>query len=153
MQQPSPFSKFVRGAKMTAVLPVVVSIAACSLPPPSVPSQLGKSLFDAKAAISSCEPNAPQGATNAVVSSYIFSVVWGGILLGPIVINASEDQIRRNGARRAIDRCLEDYGYNRRELTVEESNFLNAQHGYQRQRFLNHLVAGGSLEEFSATQN
>ncbi len=89
-------------------------------------------LFDAKTAIRNCAPNAPQGATNVVVSSYIFSVVWGGILLGPIVINASEDQILKNGARRAIDRCFKDFGCDRRELTVGEHNILNAQHGHDR---------------------
>lgn len=138
-----------RGIKQFSLgLVAALALSACAAPKPSVPAQPGKTISEAKQATRLCAPNGPQGATNAVVGNYIFSVVWGGILLGPIVVASTEDQIRQNGARRAIDKCLEEQGYTRRELTAEEGAFLNALSGYQRQIFLDHLVGGGSLEEF-----
>ncbi len=117
---------------------------------PSVPQQPGRDLADAKAAFAVCAPQGPKGASENLVGSYIFSVLWGGLLIGPVTVAASADQVRENGARRAIDDCLSEQGYERRELTLEEVQFLNSSDTYVRQLFLNHLIAGGTLAGFKS---
>ncbi len=127
----------------------VLGLSACAKTPvPSVPAQPGKSISEAHEAVRICGPRAPAGGKNAVTGSYIGGVLWGGLIIGPAIIAANEHHIRANGERRAIDKCLEEQGYTRREMTPEEIKFLNALYGYQRQIFLDHLVTGGTLAGF-----
>ncbi|MBT8155271.1 hypothetical protein KMP13_15630 [Epibacterium ulvae] len=124
-------------------------LAACAeAPGPSVPFQAGKSLDDAKAAFELCAPQGPIGARQNLTASYWFSPLWGGIIVGPLTIAATAEHIRENGARNAVDKCLVDQGYTRRELTADEIKFLNQSDAYVRELFLEHLVAGGNLVAF-----
>lgn len=139
------------GVTKCGVLGALLLTAACApAPGPSVPQQPGKTIQDANAAFQICAPQGPVGARDHLTANYIVSVIWGGVLVGPITIAATAEEIRDIGARNAIDRCLEDQGYQRRELSVEELTYLNQANGYERELFLNHLVAGGSLAAFQS---
>lgn len=134
---------------LTLVLSVAVS--ACSVHKPrAVPMQPGKSVQEARDDLSSCARRAPEAGRKAVVANYAASPIWGGLVLGPLVIAAREKEVRKNGERRAVDRCLEQRGYQRRELTPEEEEFLNRGDTHQREFFLQHLMEGGTLESFKA---
>lgn len=130
------------------ILAVAVVAGCAEAPGPSVPFQSGKTLDDAKAAFETCAPQGPVGARQNLTTSYWFSPLWGGIIIGPLTIAATAEQIRENGARNAVDKCLMDQGYSRRELTAEEVKLLNQSDAYGRELFLEHLVAGGSLVAF-----
>ncbi len=125
-------------------------LAGCApVPVPSVPQQAGMSFQQARQDVKGCTAYAPKGGKDAVVGSYIAGVVLAGIVIGPVVIASQEEEIRAGGEQRAVDRCLEDMGYERRALTPAEIGVLKSSHGYDRQRLLNHLVAGGTLDTFS----
>lgn len=127
----------------------LLTLTACSdLPGPSVPSQPGANLASARQAVYACAHKAPGGGQNAVVGSYVGGVLFGGILLGPIVVASNEDNIRAHGEAGAVDRCLNRRGFERRDLTGAEVQALNRSVGDQRQRLLDHLVGGGALETF-----
>lgn len=127
----------------------VVSLAACAQPVgPSVPTQAGKTIEDARFALESCKPRGPKGATENLVGAYAFGVILGGLILGPIVVASNTQEIKKEGARIAVDDCLEDQGYERRELTPQEVQFMNNLTSDQRQIFLDYMVEGGSLEGF-----
>lgn len=124
-----------------------VFLAACSdLSGPSVPSQPGANLTVARAALNACGPTGPQGGTNAVVGSYVGGVVLGGLIVGPVIVAVNEDNIRAHGEAVAVDRCMGEQGYARRDLTEAEIQLLNVSTAQQRQLVLNHLIAGGSIE-------
>ncbi|KAE9628327.1 hypothetical protein GP644_17005 [Parasedimentitalea maritima] len=128
---------------------MVAAIAGCSgMLGPSVPFQKGKNFTSARTAVLSCAPNGPKGGKNAVVGSYVAGVLLGGLIVGPVVVASTEDSIRTSGAMSAVDRCLADLGYARRELTEHEVRVLNATSGEQRRLLLDHYVAGGSVETF-----
>ncbi len=132
------------------VLGMLLLTAACApAPGPSVPQQPGKSIQDANAAFQICAPQGPVGARDHLTANYIVSVLWGGVIVGPLTVAATAEEIRDIGARNAIDHCLEEQGYERRELSVEELAYLNQANGYERELFLNHLVAGGDLASFT----
>jgi len=124
-------------------------LAGCtSIPGPSVPYQSGKSFTAARAAVLTCVPDGPNGGTNAVVGSYVVGVLLGGIIIGPAVVYSVQDDIRASGELSAVDRCLEELGYARRELTGEELRVLNASSGERRRLLLDHLVGGGEVATF-----
>ncbi|SHF14089.1 hypothetical protein SAMN05444273_10476 [Litoreibacter ascidiaceicola] len=125
-------------------------LSACGDIGPAVPSQAGMNLVDARQAFHSCLPNAPRAGQNAVVGSYVSSVVFGGILLGPIGVAINEDQIRYHGEASGVDRCLRKRGFKRRVLTKQEVATINSSPPTTRALLLNHFVAGGTLENFSA---
>ncbi|MQQ07398.1 hypothetical protein GFB49_02925 [Epibacterium sp. SM1979] len=134
--------------KLFATGAVMALVGCAPAPGPSVPFQQGKSLDDAKAAFEICAPQGPIGARQNLTASYWFSPLWGGIIIGPLTIAATAEQIRENGARNAVDKCLADQGYSRRTLSAEEIKFLNESDAYVRELFLDHLIAGGSLVAF-----
>ena len=105
----------------------------------------------AKAAVVNCAPHARKGGNTAVVGSYAAGVVLGGLILGPLVVYSDQDDIRDSGEASAVDRCLADLGYTRRNLTPKEIRVLNLTYGARRTVLLDHLVAGGSLEAYSGT--
>jgi len=124
-------------------------LAGCSGNPGlSVPHQPGANFSAARAAVLSCSPHGPKGGENALVGSYIAGVLLGGLVLGPAVVYSTRDDIRASGAVSAVDRCLGDLGYTRRELTEEEIRVLNTTSGERRRLLLDHLVVGGSVETF-----
>jgi hypothetical protein len=127
-------------------------LAACGdLPGPSVPSQPGQSLFAAREAVRACAPNAPQGGKNAVAGHYIGGVFLVGIIIGPAIVAANENNIRAHGEAGAVDNCLAKRGFERRDLTEAEVRALNQSYGEQRIALLDHLVGGGSLESFAGS--
>ncbi|NRB18377.1 MAG: hypothetical protein HRU33_12620 [Rhodobacteraceae bacterium] len=123
-------------------------LAGCAgTPGPSVPFQQGHSIAEAKAAIITCSPRARSGGNTAVVGSYLGWIIFAGIL-GPLIVYPAQDDIRDSGEASAVDRCLADLGYARRELTPEEVRVLNLTHGEQRRVLLDHLVDGSSLDTY-----
>jgi hypothetical protein len=127
-------------------------LAACGDGPgPSVAMQPGMTLSSANAAIRECAPDAPAGGKGAVVGSYVAGVVLGGIVVGPLIVAGNEDNIRAQGEAGAVDRCLAKRGFQRRDLTPAEFGALNGRSPAERQRLLNHLITGGTLETYSAT--
>ncbi len=129
---------------------LALSLAACGdLPGPSVPMQTDQTLTAANAAIRSCAPNAPQGGKNAVVGNYVAGVLLGGLILGPVVVASNEDTIRARGEANAVDKCLAERGFQRRDLTAAEVSALNMRGPNARRDLLNHLVRGGTLENFA----
>jgi len=125
------------------------AVAGCGgLPGPSVPYQSGKNLDAARVAVRACAPVAPRGGRNAVTGGYVAGVILGGLVLGPIVVASNQSTIRANGEARAVDKCLAEKGYVRRDLTAEEVRALNSLDRYGRERLLDHLIGGGSIESF-----
>jgi hypothetical protein len=135
-------------------LPLLALLILCGcggLPGPSVPMQQGQTLELANAAIRSCAQFAPRGGQNAIVGGYVTGVLLGGIIVGPIVVASNAENIRAQGEASAVDRCLGDSGFIRRDLTPAELSALNSSGPEQRRRLLDHLVSGGTLEVFAAT--
>ena len=129
---------------------MLVLTACAKLPGPSVPMQAGQNLISARQAVNACARNAPSGGQNAVVGSYVGGVLFGGILLGPIIVASNVNNIRARGEADAVDRCLAERGFERRDLTAEEMRALNRSSRYQRELLLDHLVGGGSLQSFGS---
>ena len=88
------------------------------------------------------------GSENALAASYVTGILFGGVLLGPIVVASNASDIRYGGALQAVDSCLKRQGFTRRDLTVEEVQALNGMDRYGREQLLDHLVGGGSLATF-----
>lgn len=130
-----------------------VALAGCAGPPgPSVPMKPGSDLATARRAVQVCSRQGPQGGRNALTGGYIAGVVFGGLVLGPVIVATNARAIRDDGARAAVDKCLNDNGFQRRDLSFEEVDALNRLDRYQRQLLLDHLVAGGSLAGFRQSQ-
>ncbi|RLJ59468.1 hypothetical protein BCF46_1617 [Litoreibacter meonggei] len=136
--------------KKLAILAVMTLSACAGAKGPAVPAQSGKNLASARNAFATCLPNAPQGGQNAVVGSYVAGVLLGGILVGPIIVASNERNIRYSGEAGGVDRCLRRLGYQRRVLTKQEVATINSSSPATRARLLDHFVAGGTLENFSA---
>ena len=135
------------------ILPALLALSACGhLPGPSVPAQAGQDLQSARQAVFACAPNAPQGGQNAVVGSYVGGVLFGGVVIGPIIVASNEDNIRANGEANAVDRCLAKSGFKRRDLTPQEVQALNGKTRSERQFLLDHLISGGTLATYGASQ-
>ena len=137
--------------KRIPLISILLLTACGNLPGPSVPMQQGKTLASANAAIQACAPFAPRGGQNAVVGGYVTGVLLGGIIVGPIIVSSNEDNIRANGEAGAVDRCLAKKGFKRRDLTPAEVSALNSGDREQRQRLLDHLVSGRTLDTFGAS--
>ncbi len=124
-------------------------VAACGNGPgPSVPTQPGQNLQSARHAVSACARFAPRGGDDAVTSSYFSSVIFAGIIIGPIIVASNEGAIRADGEATAVDRCLSKQGFSRRNLSNAEMQALNSRDAYQRSRLLDHLIGGGTLESY-----
>ena len=64
---------------------------------------------------------------------------------------STSESWRMKARRRSVDKCLAEKGYQRRELTVEEQALLNRADLRQREFLLQHLMEGGTLQEFRDT--
>lgn len=127
----------------------IASVAACSsYHGPSVPTQPGMSFWDARSAVEACSIEAPRGGQGAVVGSYVFGILFFGVLVGAVGAAASEENTRKQGEADAVDKCLEEMGYQRRDLTAPEYAALREMPDYQRKQLLSHFVSGGTLETF-----
>lgn len=136
------------------LLGLTVFVTACGqLPGPSVPEQPGQNLQTARMALRDCSGSASQGGKNAVVGSYVGSIIIAGVIIGPLVVLANEDNIRVHGEYSSVDKCLAKRGFKRRNLTPEEVTLLNNSTAAQRQLLLNHLINGGTLDTYSIVRS
>lgn len=125
------------------------ALSACAqYPGPSVPAQPGQNIQTARAAVHSCSAHAPRGGRDAVAGGYVAGVLLGGVIIGPLVVSANEHSIRAEGEAHAVDQCLGQMGFARRDLTPTEIHTLNRTAGEERRALLDHLVAGGTVESF-----
>ena len=132
----------------------LAALTACSPPGPSVPFAAGQNMEVARAAVDSCAVFAPKGGQNRVTGAYVSTVLFTPIILiVPVAVGTAinEPVIRQRGEASAVDRCLKDSGFARRNLTTEEADALDAADLTTRSALLDHLVAGGQLETFSGT--
>jgi hypothetical protein len=105
----------------------------------------------ARAAVDTCAVYAPRGGRNRVTTMYVTNIVLWGIVPGAVGTAIAEPGIRDRGEAAAVDRCLKDRGFSRRDLTSAEMNALDAADGSTRAKLLDHLVMGGQLETFTGT--
>ena len=68
-------------------------------------------------------------------------------------INTCDGLVTGGGRKRAaaVESCMNDLGFARRELTEAELSALDSANPTTRSALLNHFVAGGQLETFSGT--
>lgn len=128
---------------------VLVLTGCVGLPGPSVPFKPGMNLTAARSAVRSCEHFAPNGGTNALTGSYFAGALLGGLVLGPAIVASNHGNIRANGEANAVDKCLAEHGYIRRDLTPNEIRALDAAGRNRRGPLLDHLIGGGTLATFS----
>ncbi len=125
------------------------SIAGCAQPPgPSIPQNQNASLAEAKAALNTCSSYAQSGGNAAVAANYVAGAAFGGIVVGPLIVASNHQNIRKRGEAGAVDNCLERHGFTRRELSEAELHMLNKLGPYGREKFLDHLIGGGTLETY-----
>ena len=67
----------------------------------------------------------------------------GGVIVGPIIVASNSQAIRYNAEVSGVDRCLENRGFMRRDLTEKELNALNRADQPARRTILNHLIDRG----------
>lgn len=134
--------------KCIGKLACIVLVAGCAtkVPGPSIPLQSGSNLSDARRAFKSCISQAEKSGQSTLTGHYVGSVLWGGVVLGPIIVASNSPAIRYNAEVSGMDRCLEKRGFARRDLTQQEVRFLNQADQLSRRTILNHLIGGGSLD-------
>lgn len=134
------------------VLLSLLLASACSTKPltPSVPTKDGHNAYSAKVALDGCAQQADEGGTSAVVGAYATNILLWGIIVGPVATAPFEDQLRAQGEIDQVDRCMGEQGFERRELTQGESFWLRNSFGQERERRLNHLIGGGTIETYGS---
>ncbi|MEM7091055.1 MAG: hypothetical protein AAF496_15965 [Pseudomonadota bacterium] len=132
----------------------VLALSACTTKPleSSVPTQAGHNLHSARVAVQNCATEADIGADAAVIGGYATNILFFGIILGPAITSAFDDQLRAQGAIDQVDRCMTERGFERRDLTGGEQFWLNNATGGERVRRLDHLVDGGTIETYRGPQ-
>lgn len=145
--KPPSMKNIVLYRTLVAVL-MAVSVAGCAArtPGPSVPLRAGSDLDTARAAFQSCLGPAAQSGQTTLAGHYVGSVLWGGVVVGPIFVASNADALRYNGEVSGMDRCMNKNGFVRRDLTPQEMRALEGADPATRQAILNHLVAGGTLD-------
>ncbi|WP_170763958.1 hypothetical protein [Ruegeria lacuscaerulensis] len=133
------------------LLVAVLAVSACAVKPlnGSIPTQQGHTLASARNAVLDCTGEADEGGNSAVIGGYTTNVLLFGIILGPLVTVPMQDELRTQGEYDQVDRCLAERGFERRELTGNESAWLNNASKHERVRRLDHLVGGGTVESYS----
>ncbi len=130
-------------------LAAMMAMAACGqVPGPSVPMQAGHNLHSARSAVQACSTNAYRGGNVAVAGGYVTGIILAGVIVGPLVVASTEDDIRASGEVDSVDRCLSKRGFQRRDLTEGEIFWLNNSYPSEREQKLDHLIGGGTLETF-----
>lgn len=137
--------------RMFGAMSVAALLGACAAqtPGPSVPFRAGATLEGARAAFSSCRDDAVQSGNATLTGHYLGSVLWGGVVVGPIIVASNAPALRYNGEVSGMDRCMETQGFVRRDLTAAEVRALNAADRATRLQMLDHLVSGGTLANFA----
>lgn len=128
----------------------VAAVAGCAaqVPGPSVPFRAGANLDAARGAFDACTGAAAKSGQSTLAGHYVGSVLWGGVIVGPIVVASNAPNLRYNGEVSGMDRCLEQRGFVRRDLTPQEIRALESADRATRRAMLDHLVGGGTLESF-----
>lgn len=129
----------------------LVSMTACGAPGPSVPFAVGQNIDVARSAVDTCSVYGAGGANKRIQTMYITNMVLWGIIPGAIGTAVAEPRIRERGAASAVDNCLENRGFSRRNLTKDEVAVLDGADPTTRRKLLDHFVMGGQLETFSGT--
>lgn len=126
--------------------------SACTTKPlgMSVPTQAGHNLHSARVAVDSCSLEADEGGNSAVIGGYATNILLWGILIGPAITAPIQDELRTQGEIDQVDRCLQERGFERRELSAGESFWVRNAFGEERERRLDHLVSGGTIETYGA---
>lgn len=126
--------------------------SACTTKPlgMSVPTQAGHNLHSARVAVDSCSQEADEGGNSAVIGGYATNILLWGILIGPAITAPIQDELRTQGEIDQVDRCLQERGFERRELSAGESFWVRNAFGEERERRLDHLVGGITIETCGA---
>ena len=129
---------------------VLMLASACTTKPleVSVPTQASHNLHSAKIAVESCSLEADEGGNAAVIGGYTMNILLAGILIGTLVTIPAEDALRTQGEIDQVDRCLNEHGFERRDLTQGERFWLRDSYGQERVRRLDHLIGGGKIETY-----
>lgn len=131
------------------LLGAFMCLTACaSTPGPSIPMKPGHSMSFARRAVQSCTAQAQGGGIAAVTGGYVTGIILGGLILGPTIVGLNQDNIRETGETDAVDRCLEEHGFERRNLSDGELFWLDESVGEERERRMDHLVGGGSMNTY-----
>ncbi len=135
--------------KKTAFL-ALLAASACSTNTieNSIPTQSGHSLQSARIAVDSCIAEADIGGDSAVIGGYATNILLFGPLFGAVGTAYVQDNLRIQGEFDQVDRCMNDRGFERRDLDQGELFWLNQSFGDERERRLNHLVGGGTIETY-----
>ena len=136
-------------AKTLLAVTGLAALTACGGPGPSVPFAAGQNMEVARAAVDTCAVFAPRGGQRRVAVTYISSMIFTGIIPGAIGTAINEPTIRQYGEAAAVDRCLKDRGFTRRNLTKAEMSALDTADPNTRAKLLDHLVMGGQLQNFT----
>jgi len=131
---------------------LLMMTAACTQPlGMSVPMQSGHNLHSARVAVDSCAAEADIGGNAAVVGGYMTSILLTGVVIGTIITIPAQDGLRSQGEIDQVDRCMTERGFKRRKLDDGEIVWIRTAYGPERERRLDHLVGGGSIETYPKT--
>ncbi|WP_037311270.1 hypothetical protein [Ruegeria halocynthiae] len=135
-------------------LAALLAVSACTAKPltMSVPSKAGHDLNSARKAVHFCTGQSDEGGNSAVIGGYMTNIVLFGILPGTVGTMLVQDELRTQGEYDQVDRCLTERGFERRELTPNESAWLRNTTEAERARRLDHLVDGGKIEAYGLTR-
>ncbi|MGP6089435.1 hypothetical protein [Antarctobacter jejuensis] len=131
-----------------ALFATLVAGCAANVRGPSVPFQAGSNLDSARAAFASCTGQARKAGQTSLTGHYVGSVLWGGLVLGPIVVASNAPALRYGGEINGMDQCLQKRGFVRRDLTPAELRALEGADRATRRMILDHLVGGGTMDTF-----
>ena len=83
------------------------TLAGCAaqVPGPSVPFRAGANLDAARGAFDACTGAAERSGQNTLAGHYVGSVLWGGVIVGPIVVASNAPNLRYTGEVSGMDRC------------------------------------------------
>lgn len=129
----------------------VLALSACTTKPleMSVPTQAGHNLHSARVAVQSCATEADIGGNAAVIGAYPTFILMSSVLVGSVIAYTGREELRHQGEIDQVDRCMTELGFERRDLTGGEQFWLHHSSGSERVRRLDHLVGGGTIENYS----
>lgn len=128
----------------------VLAVSACTTKPleMSVPTQAGHNLHSARVAMNYCASEADEGGNAAVIGAYPTFILMTTPLIGTLAAYGTRGALRTQGEIDQVDRCMTDRGFERRDLTSAERQWLRESSGAERARRLDHLIAEGKIETY-----
>ena len=100
-----------------------------------------------------CVTEADEGGNAAVIGNYAVAILLSSPLIGTIVGYNTQDAARAQGERDQVDRCMAERGFKRRNLNAGERFWLRDSVGEERERRLDPLVSGGTVETYGAPKS